>query len=641
MKRLLLTFSLCFSILFLSAQWQDPDSNLLLSSLESSDIQTAGANNGGTYIAYYAPFEGNYYIRVQYLNAAGEKQFGDSGIVLIKKKSGSATFVFNVCVDNFNNLFVATQYQKGGSMVIVVNKISPKGRLIYGEYGYDLGEGLAPYPVTLTNGNTAVAWVNNNTINYQILMGDSTAMWETPKVFGPGTRAQLVAHTNNTFGMVYQKLAFPPFYTNLYEQRFDENGDAMWAAPVKLSDVVTASYRYYSVISDRDQTYVGYYGNPSGSNRFDGYVQRVNGDGSIPWGLNGSKFATYEGNDPYTMGVSVAKSKKSDIIWSLATMSDFLQNEYGVSVQKMDASTGQRQLGDHGKEVFAIGGESPRTQDELQLCNDNPIFIYTDNSNQLFATGLDQDGNFSWDPASTVLSSNTNEKGRFGFTAPVKGQAVAVWSDSRTGTSQPYAQNIGCDGKTGGEVLPVTLLNFKGYLAGNVVNLSWETAIETNNKGFYIERSSNGINFTEIGFVASKASNGNSNLRLNYSHVDNKPLNGDNFYRLKQEDKDGRNSYSSVIMVSVKTVFESRIKPIYPNPVTGTLNLYVESKSSDKMNISIVDANGRIVKQLSQNIQEGNNNYQINVSSLPAGTYFISINGLNKYENAKQHFVKQ
>lgn len=643
MKRFLLSISCCLSVLLLNAQWQSPDQNLLLSSLESSDIQTIGTRQGGTFIAYYSPFEGNYYIRVQYLNPAGEKQFGDSGIVVIQKKSGSATFVFNICLDASNNLFVATQYQKGASTVVVVNKITTKGNLRYSKNGMDLGPGIAPFPVTLSNGNTAVAWINNNVINYQVVAGDSTTLWTEPQALpGNGTRPQLVAFSNNNFGIVYQQQNFPPFYTNLYEQRIDSMGNPVWAAPVKLSEVVTASYSYYSVINDMDTTYVGYFGNPTGSNRFDGYVQRINADGSLPWGINGSEFATYSAStDPYTMKVSVAKMKKSPSVWALATMSDFNQFNYGISVQKFDATTGSRQLGELAKPVFNISDSSPRTQAELQLCTDNPIFIYTDNSNKLYGCGLDSMGDLAWDPASTVLSTNTDEKGRFGFTMPVDGQAVAVWSDDRSGMSQPYAQNLGCDGKTGGDVLPVTLLNFKGSLIQNTVLLSWQTATEVNNSGFHVERSSDGINFNEIAFVASKAANGNSSNLLSYSITDAKPFNGDNFYRLKQEDKDGRFTYSSVITMKVITAFEFKVKQVYPNPVHDVLNLYVESQSSDRVMITIVDASGKTVKQIPGNIEAGNNNFQINVASLPTGNYFIRINGSRQYSNAKQHFIKQ
>lgn len=642
MKPLLLTFSLFFFVLFSNGQWQKPDINLSLSPLESSDIQTVGTTKGDTYIAYYTPFEGNYFIRVQLLNAAGEKQFGDSGIVIYERKSGSATFAFNICVDALDNLFLATQYQKGGEYKVIVNKISPKGMLKYSRNGMEIGTGMAPYPVKLSNGNIAVAWVNGDDINYQVIAGDSTQLWNSPKVLAGGTRPQLVAHSNRSFGIVYQKESFPPFYTNLYEQRIDPKGDPIWANPVQLSDLVTASYRYYSVINEDDTTYVGYFGNPTGSNRFDGYVQRVNPDGVLPWGLNGTEFATYsEISEPNTLSMSVAKMRKSDVIWALGNMSDINQVNYGISVQKLNSSTGERLLGDFAKTVFEINSAAPRPQAELQLCDNNPIFIYTDNTNQLYGCGLDSLGDFSWDPESTILSTNTDEKGRFGFTFPDEGQAVAVWSDSRTGISQPYAQNIGCDGSTGGGVLPIALVNFKGSLSGNIVTLNWETVSEVNNKGFHVERSTDGVNFHEIGFVASKALNGNSSLLLNYSIIDSKPLNGDNFYRLKQEDNDGKYTYSNIILLKVNTAYEFKMKQVYPNPVKNVLNVYVESQTADKVVISIFDANGKIVKRSSENLQAGNNNYQINVATLPAGNYFIQLNGSKQYSNTKQHFLKQ
>ena len=87
-------------------------------------------------------------------------------------------------------------------------------------------------------------------------------------------------------------------------------------------------------------------------------------------------------------------------------------------------------------------------------------------------------------------------------------------------------------------ILPVELSSFTASENAGKSQLEWTTLTETNNRGFQVERSANGSEWMKIGFVFSKASEGNSTQKLQYSYTDNNPLHGDNYYRLKQYDLD-------------------------------------------------------------------------------------------------------
>ena len=100
----------------------------------------------------------------------------------------------------------------------------------------------------------------------------------------------------------------------------------------------------------------------------------------------------------------------------------------------------------------------------------------------------------------------------------------------------PYVSNAagGCG------VLPVSIFNFGGTIKRLQAYLNWSTASESNNKGFYVERSKDGQNFTSVGFVKGV---GNSNKINNYSYTDAtlKDINvTTTYYRLKQVDVDGK-----------------------------------------------------------------------------------------------------
>ncbi|REA61542.1 hypothetical protein DSL64_11255 [Dyadobacter luteus] len=96
--------------------------------------------------------------------------------------------------------------------------------------------------------------------------------------------------------------------------------------------------------------------------------------------------------------------------------------------------------------------------------------------------------------------------------------------------------------------LPVTLVSFEAKANGKQVRLNWRTTSETNNKGFYIERSANGSVWNQIGFVVGKT---NTSQLQDYSFSDEAPLKGLNYYRLRQEDWSGETEYSRVRSVQV------------------------------------------------------------------------------------------
>jgi hypothetical protein len=100
----------------------------------------------------------------------------------------------------------------------------------------------------------------------------------------------------------------------------------------------------------------------------------------------------------------------------------------------------------------------------------------------------------------------------------------------------------------GGDVnqnpLPVEWLSMEVSQADGAVILKWQTATETNNHYFSIQRSSNGIDFNELGEITGA---GNSNKILSYSFADHDPLPGLAYYRIKQTDFDGKYSYSRVV----------------------------------------------------------------------------------------------
>ncbi len=166
-------------------------------------------------------------------------------------------------------------------------------------------------------------------------------------------------------------------------------------------------------------------------------------------------------------------------------------------------------------------------------------------------------------------------------------------------------------------VLPVSFDYFKAEQKQPFsIRLDWGTIQETNNTAFIIERSSEQKTWEVIGSVTSV---GNSTTRFTYSFDDKSPLSGNNYYRIKQVDLDGRTSYSEVVRVSNQV---KKNISIYPNPVNATAQLYSKNNFRQGQMIRIVDAKGSLVKTITAS---GKNSMQIDMSNMLPGLYLVQL----------------
>jgi len=441
----------------LRAQWNPNTAvNIQISSLPMADMQAAPTTDGKTWVAYYHQNGGNYDMRAQLIDANGYKLLGPDGVLVSNQTSGSATFVFNVCVDEDNNLIIGFQYEAFSDMMAVVYKIAQDGTKLWGDDGIDLGLGLAPYPAALSNGEVVVAWIDGstNTLSLQKITTGGTTAWATPisiTVSSSSTsRGQVIANTAGKFTVVYQKLVTGP-YTTLYAQMFDNSGTALYA-PLQISDLTTAAYRYYSIAAEGDTTYFGYYA--SVGNRFNSYLQRINPAGTIPWGMNGSNFNTSTGtNDSYQMQTDINLASGSAYVWSLCTFSDPTQTVYGVYVQKFLKTSGARQFTNTGKVVYPINNLTIQQCGKLGLTSDNPIFMTYDVDEKIYVTRLDESGNFVWPGDNVIVSSTTaspgNPKMRYCLTPDGPNRFACTWTENRLISYLGYAQGISIGGLVG------------------------------------------------------------------------------------------------------------------------------------------------------------------------------------------------
>lgn len=178
--------------------------------------------------------------------------------------------------------------------------------------------------------------------------------------------------------------------------------------------------------------------------------------------------------------------------------------------------------------------------------------------------------------------------------------------------------------------LPVRLVDFAANKEGQKARLTWTTASEENSQGFGIERSNDGVHWTEVLFVPSKAANGSSTTQLDYTVYDNQPMDGINYYRLQSLDKDGLATFSGVRSLNFE---QTQIVSVYPNPVTDKLLIRTGDVAAVK-EAHISDLQGRIVYR-TNTIAEG-----IDVKALPPSTYVLQVEWSNG-QTASFRIVKQ
>ncbi len=179
--------------------------------------------------------------------------------------------------------------------------------------------------------------------------------------------------------------------------------------------------------------------------------------------------------------------------------------------------------------------------------------------------------------------------------------------------------------------LPVSLMNFNVKKQTGKVSITWETAEESNNKGFEVQRRLNNGQYQTVAFVPAKAINGGG---ASYSYDDQALLpDGSIYYRLRQVDNDEQSRYSDIRMIHNNT--KKLNVSVYPNPSNGAATLILP-EAAGSMDITIEDYTGRTVQRWTS---YNSNNLQIN--QLRPGIYMIRVQSKESGEQTVQRLMVQ
>jgi len=186
--------------------------------------------------------------------------------------------------------------------------------------------------------------------------------------------------------------------------------------------------------------------------------------------------------------------------------------------------------------------------------------------------------------------------------------------------------------------LPVELISFAGSYNGSEVSLNWQTATETNNYGFNVERRTDIETWSKIGFIQG---HGNSNSPKSYLFSDKNAPSGKVYYRLKQIDFDGKFEYSNIVEVNVDVLNRLELQQNYPNPFNPVTTISYNLPNVSKVKLVVYDVTGSGVATLVNDFQSaGKHTVKFNASKIASGVYYYRIQAGDIVQTKKMLLLK-
>jgi len=161
--------------------------------------------------------------------------------------------------------------------------------------------------------------------------------------------------------------------------------------------------------------------------------------------------------------------------------------------------------------------------------------------------------------------------------------------------------------------LPFKLVNFYATALTAVNKLGWQTGLEVNNKSFEVQRKKGNGDWATIGFVAAKG------MASTYAFEDSAPSTL-SYYRLKEIDKNGEQSFSKVVCIQRNEPFDIKVSP---NPTKDWIHFSLPTNKGSLQTSVIRLYSPSGYELLAKSTTDSN--LKINLGSYPKGVYFVEV----------------
>ena len=223
------------------------------------------------------------------------------------------------------------------------------------------------------------------------------------------------------------------------------------------------------------------------------------------------------------------------------------------------------------------------------------------------------------------------------FTNAIKQGSAFIYPSSNYmvwGGLSTFSEFGGAGGSN--QPLPVELVSFSGACDEGVISLTWQTASEFNSSHFEVEKSRDGENWQMLSTIPSA---GTSNELITYQSTDQNGTGGNNYFRLRQVDIDGKDKLYNPINVSCSEVITGYFSS-FPNPSGNSFQIILNNEDLvGESVLNLVDAQGKVIEQRVIDVKSGINMFVIN-QNLNPGMYFLNVSNGSKSTPVIRHSIK-
>ena len=316
-KRAFLTILFCaiFTIA-LYAEWSsDPAINTVVCNLPGEDAipKVVAGPTGDIYIGYFSSAEGNYNVRLQRYDSAGNPQWEANGILISDHTSMSWLTDWDMTVDQDNYAILTFQdIRNAGNNNVYAYRISSDGSFMWGSDGLELSNttdfDVSPKVTVTSAGNAVIAWNSGDISRLQKISPDGTLQWGATGITISGANRyswpQPIAVENDNVIVKYFDDSGPVWAPtrHIYSQKYNTDGNAVWAQPCAISTAgaITAWTQILPIVPDENYGFfIGWYDDRDNNLNADIYVQHVNSSGTCLFTTNGILASTNEYNEHY------------------------------------------------------------------------------------------------------------------------------------------------------------------------------------------------------------------------------------------------------------------------------------------------------------------------------------------------------
>ncbi len=614
----------------MQAQWvSDPAVNtkIVLNASNPIDISSVSDSKGGAFV-FWQDTKGNSKpdIFFMHFDANGKVSFRADG-KMVTEKAGEKTGPVSAANLSNSAVVIWKDFSSSKNGNLFAQRVFNNGNLLWSKSGVQItssNNSISDYSVASgADGEVFVSFIAKEpeiTGNFKVLLNkispDGKLLTGKDSILVSKSRERK-STTNvlvdNNGGAYIFWLEFQNAKIALLGQHIDSTEGLNWGKkPLIISGSQQNVISYSATLTKSGSVYLAWQIQKSEK---DIYHQLINPKGKMLWG-DGGKIATKQKGSQINPQ-SVAADSSIILSWT-----NDIRNDKNIFVQKYNR-TGKALWNEIGIPVIKIKGEQfgqriisdEKGGAELAWIDRRSDSTLAD----IYAQRISTNGKLLWDTTGIAVANNYNSlKSYLTIVQGSQGSCLAVFKNSRKVNNDIYAQKLFNTGTYVSQIV-----GFDALLNNDTVKVSWYSANEMGKTTYYIERTvqsdtSNG----KWKLLRTINSEGNNSSKF-YS-INDKPFgSGTFYYRLIQKDKNGNSQVSEIKRVNYFSTSSSiAVAQNNPNPFIDATVISFYLPAAADVSIEIFDSHVEKIKNIEKEFPAGESSITFSGKGLKPGIYF-------------------